>query len=61
MIIGENMMGRSSNYACTLKVTGQVFENQTMISINMITISTSFNVPKPVSTDLIFKFLPSQQ
>ena len=23
MIIGEKMMGRGSNYACTLKATGQ--------------------------------------
>ena len=34
MIIGENMMVRGSNYASTLKATGQVCENQKMISIN---------------------------
>ena len=28
MIIGENMMGRGTNYVCTLKATGQVCENQ---------------------------------
>ena len=28
MVIGENMIGRGSNYACTLKVTGQVCENR---------------------------------
>ena len=28
MMIGENLMGRASNYLCTLKVTGQVYENQ---------------------------------
>ena len=35
MIIGENMMGRGSNYACTLKATGQVCEKQEMISTNI--------------------------
>ena len=28
MIIGENMMGRRSKYACTHKATGQVCEKQ---------------------------------
>ena len=53
MIIEGNMMGRGSDYACTLKTTGQVCENQEMISINIITASTIFNLPKLVSTDLI--------
>ena len=28
MMIGENMIGKGSNYAYTLKVTGQVCENR---------------------------------
>ena len=35
MIIGENMMGSGSNYVRTLKATGQVCENQKIISINI--------------------------
>ena len=54
MIIEENMMGRGSDHACTLKATGQVCENQKkMISINIITTSTIFNLSKLDSTDLI--------
>ena len=35
MIIGENMTGKGSGYACTLKVTSRVCENKKMISINI--------------------------
>ena len=30
-----NMMGKGSNYACTLKATGQVCENQNIAKINI--------------------------
>ena len=32
MMIGEKLMGKDSNYPCTLKVTGQVCENKQMMT-----------------------------
>ena len=34
-MIGENVMGKASDYPCTLKVTGQFCENKKKISINI--------------------------
>ena len=43
------------NYSCIFKMTGQVWKSQKRISITLITATTSFHLPKPVSTDLTIK------
>ena len=56
MMIGKNLMGKGSDYPCTLKVTGQFCENQKKREASiLVTTSTSFHLAKSVSIDLMIQ------
>ena len=54
-LLSGNTLQPENTYSCILKVTGQVWESQKRIRITLITATTSFHLPKPVSTDLTIK------